>query len=73
MFQSKLAKMSKDFKGVLEVRTEVTYFVVIMNNKKYSYVYYKSHFFFGEKKFYNKKINVFRLSNRKALESASVC
>ena len=66
--------MSKDFKGVLEVRTEVTYFVVvIMNNKKYSLVYYKSHFFFGEKQFYNKKNNLFRLSNRKALESASVC
>lgn len=74
MFQSKLAKMSKDFKGVLEVRTEVTYFVVvIMNNKKYSRVYYKSHFFFGEKNVYNKKINVFRLSNSEALESASVC
>ena len=60
--------MSKDFKGVLEVRTEVTHFVLVMNNKKYSHVYYESHLqiFCGEKKIFNKKINVFRLSNRKA-------
>lgn len=47
--------MSKDFKGVLEVRTEVTYFVVvIMNNKKYS-VSIISHTFSLERKTFTKK------------------